>query len=170
MKSILQVQFQKLYCKNTRFHNADTHTLLAMQKLRAHGLTTDSVLDMTEKTLGELIYPVGFWKRKVQYLKKTAQILKDTYEDDIPDNVDDLCKVRVTLDTGSRDYEFHFFPMFEFTSMILLCPYFFLSLSVLVTWSRTKNGTFVHEHCLEETKWHRSRYSCASNFKSSRIL
>ena len=66
-----------------------------MQKLRAHGLTTDSVLDMTEKTLGDLIYPVGFWKRKVQYLKKTAQILKDTYEDDIPDNVDDLCKVRV---------------------------------------------------------------------------
>ena len=76
-----------------------------MQKLRAHGLTTDSVLDMTEKTLGDLIYPVGFWKRKVQYLKKTAQILKDTYEDDIPDNVDDLCKVRVKCITGS-DYDF----------------------------------------------------------------
>ena len=88
-----------------------------MQKLRAHGLTTDSVLDMTEKTLGDLIYPVGFWKRKVQYLKKTAQILKDSYEDDIPDNVDDLCKVTVKCDTGCSETMKSFY--------ILICQYDF---------------------------------------------
>jgi endonuclease-3 len=32
-------------------------------------------------------------QRKAQYIKKTAQILKDEYSGDIPDTVDNLCKL-----------------------------------------------------------------------------
>ncbi|CAG0889399.1 unnamed protein product [Darwinula stevensoni] len=68
----------------------DTVTHAAMQKLRAQGLTVPKLLAMDPDTLGKLIYPVGFWKRKVEYLKKTAQILKDQYDEDIPNTVESL--------------------------------------------------------------------------------
>lgn len=40
----------------------DQVTAGAMQRLRAHGLTVDSILQMDDSTLGTLIYPVGFWR------------------------------------------------------------------------------------------------------------
>ena len=40
----------------------DEVNFAAMMRLREHGLTVDSILDMTDDTLGKLIYPVGFWK------------------------------------------------------------------------------------------------------------
>ena len=65
----------------------------AMQRLRSHGLTVDSILEMDDKTLGDLIYPVGFWRRKIIYLKKTAEILRNEYDNDIPETVEKLCKL-----------------------------------------------------------------------------
>ena len=64
-----------------------------MQRLRSHGLTVDSILEMDDKTLGDLIYPVGFWRRKIIYLKKTAEILRNDYDNDIPETVEKLCKL-----------------------------------------------------------------------------
>jgi endonuclease-3 len=40
----------------------DQITSAAMSKLRAHGCTIDNILSTSDKILGELIYPVGFWK------------------------------------------------------------------------------------------------------------
>ena len=40
----------------------DQVTYAAMQKLKGHGLNVESVLKTDEKTIAELIYPVGFWK------------------------------------------------------------------------------------------------------------
>lgn len=40
----------------------DQVTAGAMQRLRARGLTVDSILQTDDSTLGALIYPVGFWK------------------------------------------------------------------------------------------------------------
>ena len=38
------------------------------------------------------IFPIFCcFQRKASYLKKTAQILRDSYEDDIPDSVEGLC-------------------------------------------------------------------------------
>jgi len=36
----------------------DIHQML----LQAHGCTVDNLLNTDDKTLGELIYPVGFWR------------------------------------------------------------------------------------------------------------
>ena len=64
-----------------------------MLRLREHGLTVENILKTDEETLGKLIYPVGFYKNKAKYIKKTCQILRDSYNDDIPDSVKDLCKL-----------------------------------------------------------------------------
>lgn len=71
----------------------DQITSAAMSRLREHGCTIDNILKTDDKKLGELIYPVGFWKRKVEYIKKTSKILLDQYNGDIPKTVEDLCKL-----------------------------------------------------------------------------
>ena len=40
----------------------DEVNFAAMERLRNHGLSVNSVIEMSDKTLGDLIYPVGFWK------------------------------------------------------------------------------------------------------------
>ncbi|PIK45854.1 putative endonuclease III-like protein 1 [Apostichopus japonicus] len=40
----------------------DQVTSAAMMKLRTHGLSVPSILQTSDKKLGDLIYPVGFWK------------------------------------------------------------------------------------------------------------
>ncbi|XP_051695485.1 endonuclease III-like protein 1 isoform X2 [Oryctolagus cuniculus] len=68
----------------------DQVTAGAMQRLRARGLTLDSVLQMDDDTLGRLIYPVGFWRSKVRYIKQTSAILQQRYGGDIPASVAEL--------------------------------------------------------------------------------
>ena len=71
----------------------DEVNFAAMLRLREHGLTVESLLNTDQDTLGKLIYPVGFWRNKAKYLKQVCEILRDKYDDDIPDNVEDLCKL-----------------------------------------------------------------------------
>ena len=40
-----------------------------------------------------MLYGVGFYNRKATYLKKTAQLLRDHYGDDIPNSVEALCRL-----------------------------------------------------------------------------
>ncbi|XP_050544232.1 endonuclease III-like protein 1 isoform X2 [Daktulosphaira vitifoliae] len=65
----------------------------AMQRLKQHGLTIDNILKTSDEQLGKLIYPVGFWKRKVDYIKRTTQLLKDRYNSDIPNTIKGLCEL-----------------------------------------------------------------------------
>ena len=72
----------------------DEVNFAAMLRLREHGLTVKkNILATDQDTLGKLIYPVGFWRNKAKYLKQVCVILRDKYDDDIPDNVEDLCKL-----------------------------------------------------------------------------
>ncbi|XP_012598990.2 endonuclease III-like protein 1 isoform X2 [Microcebus murinus] len=68
----------------------DQVTAGAMQRLRARGLTVDSILQTDDSTLGKLIYPVGFWRNKVKYIKQTSAILQQRYGGDIPASVPEL--------------------------------------------------------------------------------
>ncbi|XP_047569940.1 endonuclease III-like protein 1 isoform X3 [Lutra lutra] len=68
----------------------DQVTAGAMQRLRARGLTVDSVLQTDDSTLGALIYPVGFWRSKVKFIKQTSAILQQRYGGDIPSSVAEL--------------------------------------------------------------------------------
>lgn len=89
--------------KQQRFHilvslmlssqTKDNVTHAAMTRLLDNGLTVESVIKMPDGVLGKLIYPVGFWKKKVEYIKKVALILKEQYDSDIPDTVKELTKL-----------------------------------------------------------------------------
>ncbi|XP_032524012.2 endonuclease III-like protein 1 [Danaus plexippus] len=87
------MRYQSLISLMLSSQTKDQVTFAAMERLRAKGLTVDNILDMSDEELGQLIYPVGFWKTKVKYIKKTTQTLKDQYDGDIPDSVDKLCKL-----------------------------------------------------------------------------
>lgn len=61
-----------------------------MTRLRAHDLSVPSILKMDEDKLGKLIYPVGFWKTKVKYLKRATEMIHREFGDDIPDTLEGL--------------------------------------------------------------------------------
>ncbi|XP_072981738.1 endonuclease III homolog 1, chloroplastic isoform X2 [Typha angustifolia] len=63
----------------------------AVQRLSEKGLLdADAIVRTDEGTIAKLIYPVGFYQRKAQYMKKVAQICLEKYEGDIPSSLDGL--------------------------------------------------------------------------------
>ncbi|XP_068204899.1 endonuclease III-like protein 1 isoform X2 [Palaemon carinicauda] len=86
-------RFQVLISLMLSSQTKDQVTHAAMTKLKEHGLTVQNILDTSDDVLGNLIYPVGFWKKKVVYIKKTCEILKEKYNCDIPPTVEEMCKL-----------------------------------------------------------------------------
>lgn len=72
--------------KTRRFQilTKDDITHGAMARLRTRGLSIDLINQIELSELQELLYPVGFYKKKAIFLKKVAQILLKDYEGDIP--------------------------------------------------------------------------------------
>ncbi|XP_028407698.1 endonuclease III-like protein 1 [Dendronephthya gigantea] len=71
----------------------DQVTFEAMRKLKENNLTIANILKMKEDKIGELIKPVGFWRKKAGYIKKATEICHDQYADDIPPTVEELVKL-----------------------------------------------------------------------------
>ncbi|XP_024115249.1 endonuclease III-like protein 1 [Oryzias melastigma] len=86
-------RFQVLVSLMLSSQTRDQVTAAAMQKLRAHGCTAGNILATDDHTLGTLIYPVGFWRNKVKYLKRTAAILQEQFGGDIPSDVEGLVRL-----------------------------------------------------------------------------
>ena len=72
----------------------DEKTALAIRKLQEHGLTINNILKTPESKIKELIIDVGFSNTKASYIKNITTILHRDYQDDIPDNIDDLLKFK----------------------------------------------------------------------------
>nr|CAH7752596.1 unnamed protein product [Callosobruchus chinensis] len=87
------IRYQKLLALMLSSQTKDHVTFAAMQRLISHGCNIDNILGTSNEELGELIKPVGFWKKKVVYIKKTSLILKEQYNNDIPNTIEDLCKL-----------------------------------------------------------------------------
>ncbi|CAG7785023.1 unnamed protein product [Allacma fusca] len=87
-------RFQTLLSLMLSSQTKDPVTYAAMERLKSgRSLTIDKILDMSEEELGKTIIPVGFWKKKSIYIQKTSQILRDKYNDDIPDTIEGLCSL-----------------------------------------------------------------------------
>jgi len=74
----------------------DEVTDAAVSKLRnavGGSLTIDAVIEAEESIISEAIAKVGFWRRKTQYIKQTAQRLRDDFDSDVPKTVDELCSL-----------------------------------------------------------------------------
>lgn len=98
--------------KTKRFHHLvalmlssqtkDAVTYEAMSRLKRHGLTPENMVATSTNELEQLLYPVGFYKTKAKNIQKTAQILVDKYDSDIPDSlkgtqfIEGLCMI-ITL-------------------------------------------------------------------------
>ncbi|XP_036248743.1 endonuclease III-like protein 1 isoform X2 [Molothrus ater] len=87
------MRYQVLLALMLSSQTKDQVTSAAMLRLRRRGLTVDSVLQMDEESLGQIIYPVGFWRNKVKYIKQTTAILKQKYGGDIPSTVEELVQL-----------------------------------------------------------------------------
>nr|XP_057925415.1 endonuclease III-like protein 1 [Doryrhamphus excisus] len=86
-------RFQVLVSLMLSSQTKDQVTAAAMQRLRAHGCTAEKILSTDDDTLGKLIYPVGFWRNKVKFLKRTAALLVKDFGGDIPDSVEGLVRL-----------------------------------------------------------------------------
>ncbi|WP_423792318.1 DUF123 domain-containing protein [Methanocaldococcus indicus] len=53
----------------------------------------DDLINIDEEELSNLIYPAGFYKVKAKKLKELAKTLKDKYNGEIPDNLEELLKL-----------------------------------------------------------------------------
>jgi len=84
------IRYQVLVSLMLSAQTKDQVTYAAMQKLKKYGLNVEHILKTDENMIGELIYPVGFWKRKSVYIKQATQICKDKYNGDIPDSLEGL--------------------------------------------------------------------------------
>lgn len=87
-------RFQVLVSLMLSSQTKDPITWEAVQRLRNKGLgNVMSLSKVKEKDIEDIIFPVGFYKRKAIYLKKVANILKDKYNGDIPNSIEELCKL-----------------------------------------------------------------------------
>ncbi|XP_040891976.1 endonuclease III-like protein 1 [Toxotes jaculatrix] len=86
-------RFQVLVSLMLSSQTKDQVTAAAMQKLRSHGCTVENILSTDDETLGKLIYPVGFWRTKVKYLKLTSAMLQKEFGGDIPNSVEGLVRL-----------------------------------------------------------------------------
>ncbi|KJE93695.1 endonuclease III-like protein 1 [Capsaspora owczarzaki ATCC 30864] len=72
----------------------DEITAGAMKRLIAHGCTLDNILATPVDKIQELIYPVGFHRRKAEYILETSQMLKDSFHGDIPSTIEGLVSLK----------------------------------------------------------------------------
>ncbi|CDS07453.1 hypothetical protein LRAMOSA01402 [Lichtheimia ramosa] len=86
-------RFQTLISLMLSSQTKDTVTSATVRNMQATlpgGLTLESILQVDEADLDQKIKAVGFHQRKASYIKKTAIILRDKYDGDIPDTIEGL--------------------------------------------------------------------------------
>lgn len=71
----------------------DQTTYDAMNRLKATGLTPQTMIAINVSELEKLLCPVSFYKTKVKNIQKAAQILIDQYDSDIPPTAETLMKL-----------------------------------------------------------------------------
>ncbi|XP_037399094.1 endonuclease III-like protein 1 isoform X2 [Pygocentrus nattereri] len=84
------MRYQVLVSLMLSSQTKDQVTAAAMQRLRTHGLTVATILKTDDDTLGKLIYPVGFWRTKVKYIKQATVMIRQEFGGDIPNTVEGL--------------------------------------------------------------------------------
>src|SRR5699024_3177439 len=85
-------RFQALVSLMLSSQTRDQITFATMNELKKQGLSVDFIDSIPVDQLQNMIKPVSFFRRKAEYLKKTAAILKEQYDGDIPRTLEDLLK------------------------------------------------------------------------------
>ncbi|KAK9894493.1 DNA glycosylase [Cystobasidium minutum MCA 4210] len=71
----------------------DPVTHEAVMNLRRNlpgGLSLESILAASDADIQACINKVGFWRRKTEYIRKSAEIIRDKFDGDVPKTIDEL--------------------------------------------------------------------------------
>jgi len=71
----------------------DKTTSEVSEKLFLKIKNLEDIEKFSPEDIEKLIYPVGFYKNKARYLKQLPQVIKNEFNNKIPDTVDDLVKL-----------------------------------------------------------------------------
>jgi endonuclease-3 len=72
----------------------DIVTAQASQRLLTKYHTPQQILQLTDKQLEMMIYPVGFYKKKAKTIKEISQTLIEKYQGNVPDTREDLLSLK----------------------------------------------------------------------------
>ncbi|MCX7760137.1 MAG: endonuclease III [Hydrogenothermaceae bacterium] len=72
----------------------DEVTAKASERLFKVVKTPQDLLNLSEEEIEKLIYPVGFYRNKAKVLKEVARELIQNYNGKVPDNLEDLLKLK----------------------------------------------------------------------------
>ncbi|KII71412.1 Endonuclease III-like protein 1 [Thelohanellus kitauei] len=86
-------RFQVLISLLLSSQTKDRVTYEVMGRLKEYGLNVDSMNLIQLDALEELIFPIGFYKKKAVYIKKISEILRDRFHNDIPTSVEELTQL-----------------------------------------------------------------------------
>ena len=88
--SVVDRDYQTLVSLMLSSQTKDTVNAATMVKLRAHGLSVDSILATSDETLDELIHAVGFHNNKVRFIKGASAIIQRDHGGAIPSTMEGL--------------------------------------------------------------------------------
>ncbi|KAH7474434.1 hypothetical protein PRIC1_013438 [Phytophthora ramorum] len=83
-----ECRFHVLIAAMMSSQTKDPVNAAAMGRLIKHGLTVESMLEIDQQELAQLIRPVGFFNHKAKYIKQTVAILRKQAEADGKDVVE----------------------------------------------------------------------------------
>ncbi|MFW9853956.1 MAG: endonuclease III domain-containing protein [Candidatus Thorarchaeota archaeon] len=82
--------FQILIATILSLRTKDEVTYKTSRELFAQADTPEKILALSEEVLEQLIYPVGFYRRKAQTIRAICQRLITEYSGQVPDELDEL--------------------------------------------------------------------------------
>jgi len=71
----------------------DTTTTNAVKKLFPRANSAKELSKLSKEEIEKLIFPVGFYRNKAEFLKKLPRVLDELFGSKVPDNIDDLLKL-----------------------------------------------------------------------------
>lgn len=86
-------RFQVLVSLMLSSQTKDQVTFATMGQLKERGLSINFIDSISVGELENIIKSVGFFRRKAEYIKRTASILKEKYDSDIPRTLEELMKL-----------------------------------------------------------------------------
>ena len=86
------LKFQGLVSLMLSPQTKDNITYETTKKLIEYGLNIDNILKMSEKELVDIIFKVSFHNVKAKNIKKLAEKLREEYNDDAPETLEEIIK------------------------------------------------------------------------------
>ncbi len=86
------MKFQGLVSLMLSPQTKDNITYETTKRLIEYGLNIDNILKISEKELVDLIFKVSFHNVKAKNIKKLAEKLREEYNDDAPETLDEIVK------------------------------------------------------------------------------